>query len=84
MSEPRPILCNACNVEVKALVNPDSHADPIVVCPNCGVQDNLENAMREVADYLVNKSLRDTFSGINSPSMTVTRPPERHYRFIPG
>jgi len=81
MSETRPILCGKCNVEVKVRIDPNG--DKTVICPNCGANDSLESAMRDVGEYLVRKGLRE--HGIRSTSnITVTHPPERTYRFIPG
>ena len=78
----RPILCGGCHVEVEGRIDADGNRT--VTCPVCRRTDSFDNALREASEHLVDKSVRDTFSGIGGGSMTVNSPPKRDYRFIMG
>jgi NAD-dependent SIR2 family protein deacetylase len=86
MGETKTVLCGSCHVAVEERANPDGHM--MAVCPTCGESDTVENAVGEAADYLTNKIAREAMAPFeNIPSskfmkVTVTHPPERHYRFI--
>jgi hypothetical protein len=63
------MLCEECRVEVEVIS--DAHGRPeSVVCPECGENDSIENALLEIRDYLARQA-----AGEPIPST---------YRFIPG
>lgn len=45
------LLCARCRVPAKGITNSDDQI--MIVCPNCGESDTLENATREAAQYVV-------------------------------
>jgi hypothetical protein len=61
--------CAKCNVEVEVI--PDADGKPASVrCPQCGVNDSIENAMLEIRDYLARQAAGE-------PILST-------YRFVPG
>jgi hypothetical protein len=84
--ETHKVLCGRCHVPVDK--GTDAQGQDIVTCPSCGESDTVENASREAGEYYTSKLVRDAFSGFGSGSssdflkITVTPPPQRHYRFI--
>ena len=77
----RPILCGGCHVEVEGRIDGTEQDRHLSRLPRT---DSFDNALREASEHLVDKSVRDTFSGIGGGSMTVNSPPKRDYRFIMG
>ena len=81
MNETRPILCGKCHVPIKGGIERDG--DAWGICPNCGQEDRMDEIVREVSKYHVDKMVDGMFSGIrSSSSMTIKSPPERQYRWI--
>jgi hypothetical protein len=62
------MLCAKCHVEVQ-VISDEQGRPASVICPQCGENDSIENAMREIRDYLLRQA-----TGELVPS---------NYRFIP-
>jgi len=85
MDESSPILCGECNAPIK--FRTDGNGQTLGACPVCGKEDGLDEILREVARYKVDKSLPPgTFSGttVRHGGVTIKSPPQRRYRWIVG
>ncbi len=82
-----PLLCGACKVPVEGRTDANGHQT--VPCPTCGETDTLENATREADEREADKLVGGMFDNFKSSQsgflkVTVTKPPQRAYRFIIG
>ena len=82
------IKCAKCNVALKgSSVNPEPN--DIVACPNCGISDTFENAVREastgLAEDLGNSIIADAFEKATRGSDFMTfkkdKRPKKQRRF---
>jgi hypothetical protein len=86
--ETRPILCGRCHVGVKQRTDPNGQE--MAFCPSCGETDTTENVIREASEYFTNETARKLMGPLEHMrstefmKVTITRPPQRTYRFILG
>jgi len=82
------IKCAKCDVPLQGAAT-DPQPTDMVSCPKCGVSDSLENVIREVGEYVEEKTaeylageMRDATRGSKTMTFKEKPRPKKTYRFI--
>jgi hypothetical protein len=78
MSEESPIFCARCLAPVKLMI--DASWVSTIVCPSCGESDSLENAFKQIDEY-IGCYVRGELTHPTEPSSSGPQP--RSFRFVP-
>jgi DNA-directed RNA polymerase subunit RPC12/RpoP len=79
------ILCGACDVEVKAIIDADGDTSNLRIrCPRCGAEADLKQAVAEAAQYQADNAIRGALSGLRGTNVTVKGVPYPKPKFILG
>lgn len=84
--EMHTVKCAKCN---EFLSGEGEELDSIFSCPKCGISDTHENIIKEVVEFVGQKSedavsdmLKDSFSGIKGMTYTETPGTKKDFRFV--
>lgn len=80
------VLCGRCKVPVEVLTDTDPQ---MVRCPDCGVTDTVDNALREAGEHAtkvmergLGKAFANAARGSKFVKLTSKPIPHRSYKFV--
>lgn len=80
--ETRPILCSACGVPAEAVIIPGANTK--IRCPQCGAEDDMNEAVAAAAKYQIGQMLGSALSGGTSGGISFQGGSQSQPRFFFG